>query len=122
MTETCHICGCTDEDCSGCIARTGTPCHWVHDPTKDEKPLCSACLSPITKLIPADPRSVELVFDEAKRAAVAYIDRMQRAQQQAEYIIATVYVNIKHDHEIGRADVLKWMDEQIQKLNEIKKL
>lgn len=78
-------------------------------------------MTEITKSIPADPASIELVFDEAKRAAVAYIDRMQRAQQQAEYIIATVYTNIKLDHEIGRTDVLKWMDEEIKKLNEIKK-
>lgn len=33
----CRVCGCTDDDCSGCIARTGEPCHWI-------KPgLCSAC-------------------------------------------------------------------------------
>ena len=33
----CRSCGCTDSDCSGCVARTGEPCHWV------EKDLCSAC-------------------------------------------------------------------------------
>ncbi len=33
----CRICGCTDEDCRLCIARTGQPCHWV------EEDLCSAC-------------------------------------------------------------------------------
>jgi len=33
----CRECGCTDLDCSGCIAKTGTPCHWV------EPDLCSAC-------------------------------------------------------------------------------
>jgi len=33
----CRVCGCTDEDCSGCIERTGEPCHWV------EADLCSAC-------------------------------------------------------------------------------
>jgi hypothetical protein len=35
----CRVCGCTDNDCSGCIARTGEPCHWV------EQDLCSACES-----------------------------------------------------------------------------
>ena len=35
--RTCRVCGCTDDDCSGCIERTGTPCHWV------EEDLCSAC-------------------------------------------------------------------------------
>lgn len=77
-------------------------------------------MTEITKTTPADPRSVELVFDEAKRAAVSYIDRAQQVQQQAEYIIATVYTNIKMDHGIGRADILKWMDEEIQKLNALK--
>lgn len=34
----CRVCGCTDADCSGCIARTGAPCSWV------ERDLCSACV------------------------------------------------------------------------------
>jgi hypothetical protein len=34
----CRACGCTDNDCRVCIARTGVPCHWV------EADLCSACL------------------------------------------------------------------------------
>lgn len=33
----CRICGCTEKNCSGCIERTGEPCHWV------EPDLCSAC-------------------------------------------------------------------------------
>lgn len=33
----CRVCGCTDADCRGCIARTGRPCHWI------EWDLCSAC-------------------------------------------------------------------------------
>lgn len=33
----CRVCGCTDDDCSGCIERTGRPCWWV------EHDLCSAC-------------------------------------------------------------------------------
>ena len=34
---TCRECGCTDEDCSGCVASTGGRCWWV------EPDLCSAC-------------------------------------------------------------------------------
>lgn len=34
----CRVCGCTDDDCSQCIAKTGSPCHWVEDD------LCSACV------------------------------------------------------------------------------
>lgn len=33
----CRICGCTDEDCIGCVVRTGKPCRWV------DADLCSAC-------------------------------------------------------------------------------
>lgn len=33
----CRKCGCTNEDCSGCIARTGAACSWV------AWDLCSAC-------------------------------------------------------------------------------
>jgi len=33
----CRVCGCTDEDCSGCVARTGQACFWVSND------LCSAC-------------------------------------------------------------------------------
>ena len=34
----CRVCGCTDDDCTGCVERTGEPCEWVEDD------LCSACL------------------------------------------------------------------------------
>jgi hypothetical protein len=34
---TCRVCGCTDDDCTQCIGRTGHPCRWV------EADLCSAC-------------------------------------------------------------------------------
>jgi hypothetical protein len=36
----CRVCGCTELDCSQCIAKTGTPCSWVEDD------LCSACHVP----------------------------------------------------------------------------
>jgi ParB family chromosome partitioning protein len=34
----CRVCGCSDDDCRGCIERTGKPCHWV------AQDLCSACV------------------------------------------------------------------------------
>jgi ParB family transcriptional regulator, chromosome partitioning protein len=34
---TCRVCGCTEDDCSECVAATGEPCHWV------EPDLCSRC-------------------------------------------------------------------------------
>lgn len=33
----CLSCGCTQNDCSGCIRDTGKPCYWIGDG------LCSAC-------------------------------------------------------------------------------
>lgn len=39
----CRVCGCTDENCEQCIAKTGAPCTWIEDD------LCSACAGePIT--------------------------------------------------------------------------
>ena len=35
--RSCRICGCTEDDCSGCVRRTGRPCYWI------EADLCSAC-------------------------------------------------------------------------------
>jgi hypothetical protein len=35
--QQCRVCGCTEDDCSMCIERTGEPCSWVADD------LCSAC-------------------------------------------------------------------------------
>jgi hypothetical protein len=35
--QQCRACGCTDDNCTECVERTGQPCYWV-------KPdLCSAC-------------------------------------------------------------------------------
>lgn len=36
--RTCRECGCTDENCSQCVEKTGGPCQWV------EADLCSACV------------------------------------------------------------------------------
>lgn len=41
----CRVCGCTDEDCSECIKRTGRTCHWVSED------LCSACAEGFNTLI-----------------------------------------------------------------------
>jgi hypothetical protein len=38
----CRICGCTDDNCLGCIAKTGSPCHWIEDD------LCSACAGEVS--------------------------------------------------------------------------
>jgi ParB/RepB/Spo0J family partition protein len=38
--RTCRVCGCTEDNCQGCIERTGAPCTWI------EADLCSACVQP----------------------------------------------------------------------------
>ena len=40
VVRSCRVCGCTDNDCGGCIERTGRPCYWVGPD------LCSACVDP----------------------------------------------------------------------------
>lgn len=37
IERTCVVCGCTEDDCSDCMRRTGQPCYWVGED------LCSAC-------------------------------------------------------------------------------
>jgi hypothetical protein len=37
QVRACRVCGCTDNDCSGCVVRTGMACWWI------EADLCSAC-------------------------------------------------------------------------------
>jgi hypothetical protein len=66
-----------------------------------------------------DPKSVELLFDETKQLCLNYINRTQRIQEQAEYIIATVYTNINH-FGFEPLRTLKWMDDEIKKLNALK--
>lgn len=48
MTQTCRVCGCTDDDCSQCIEVQGYPCHWV------EEDLCSRCCKRNYDLAEAD--------------------------------------------------------------------
>lgn len=43
VARSCRVCGCTEDDCSQCIERTGEPCHWVEDD------LCSACIEQTAK-------------------------------------------------------------------------
>lgn len=40
MADQCAVCGCTEEDCSQCVEKTGQPCWWL------QPGLCSAC-SPV---------------------------------------------------------------------------
>jgi hypothetical protein len=56
--QKCRVCGCTDENCSRCIEKTGNPCHWV------EPDLCSACVGDI-----GEPENSHFSKAEAQVAA-----------------------------------------------------
>lgn len=76
----CRVCGCTDKDCSGCIARTGRPCHWV------ERDLCSACAPPVAEL-DADQQAVRLAHELA-----IHLLHQERAVALAALTAATAVV------------------------------
>lgn len=46
----CRSCGCSDNDCSVCLALTGQACHWVTEY------LCSACVEQAEQLLRAYAR------------------------------------------------------------------
>lgn len=64
MVKRCRICGCTDADCSECIAISGAPCWWVSDD------LCSLCADiRDCKIFPGTPEIMKrrvALFLEAK--------------------------------------------------------
>jgi hypothetical protein len=64
----CRICGCTDNDCSGCIARTGIACSWV------EQDLCSACVG---VAYPPDEVATEPVTEHDEVGARAALKRFE---------------------------------------------
>jgi len=61
---TCKICGCTDNNCSQCIEKTGKPCYWVND----ENDLCSACVEVLeTEFLNPDAKMIyKTMFDGTK--------------------------------------------------------
>jgi hypothetical protein len=38
----CRVCHCTDANCRGCIALTGSPCSW----SDEDATVCTACVKP----------------------------------------------------------------------------
>lgn len=55
----CRVCGCTDDNCDGCVERTGAPCSWV------EEGLCSACVNEMVGII--ERQIADLLYDELSR-------------------------------------------------------
>lgn len=75
----CRVCGCTDDDCSDCIARTGHPCSW------DEYDLCSAC-NTTDRIAVLEEQVIDLenARDILRGAADEAIAGMAAAEQRAE--------------------------------------
>lgn len=72
FTWKCRVCGCTDDDCSRCIDKTGQPCHWVSEN------LCSAC-SDQEKRFPIQ-RAGTVPWKEAERAYKTYSSLYGKSQ------------------------------------------
>lgn len=76
--RTCRVCGCTDEDSSVCIAKTGYACSWV------DKDLCSTCSTPeqvvAAKAAALTSMAAELGISEAEVMAL----QKQAAERLAE--------------------------------------
>lgn len=76
--RSCAVCGCTDNDCSDCVAVTGEPCSWA---TKEGEGmlLCSRCAVECARLVlaldeltgPKEDRPVEIRQLEADRWRVS---------------------------------------------------
>ncbi len=56
--QKCRGCGCTEANCSGCVAKTGEPCFWV------QPDLCSACAPPAE----LEEAAVEVVSAQLREA------------------------------------------------------
>jgi hypothetical protein len=79
----CRACGCTDDDCSYCIERTGSPCYChVADGIEVEEDLCSACAEGLGNLsgeiVQRIPPAVACSGDSMFLAGQhwAYVDRV----------------------------------------------
>ena len=103
LFDGCRVCGCTEADCSGCVARTGSPCHWV------EADLCSACVPVST--VSADPeedaRSSELAQPSMGAARLAAREKEQPAYQGAS---AETY-SAEEEGERTTEDEARWKEE-----------
>lgn len=89
ITPKCRVCGCTDADCSRCVAITGQPCSWVEDD------LCSACATAKDAASPAatPPASTlaELLQHLADNAgeAAAVLGQLAEATEPSSKVPAT---------------------------------
>ena len=72
----CRVCGCTNEDCSRCIERTGEACSWAEDD------LCTACTPAVLKRfpLPTKPPASLPITCEQMQALMTYVVDCAAAQ------------------------------------------
>jgi hypothetical protein len=77
ISPICRVCGCTDLDCSQCVARSGLSCYWV------EPRLCSACAAEIVRLVADGPDEIAALAEGLKqREQRTEIDPASEAEQK----------------------------------------
>jgi len=89
----CRMCGCTDEDCTQCIEKTGKPCRWV------EPDLCSACVPDVAKSKLPEPTetisptlNTEIVMDFFKQlAGMGKVDLTMRIMQKDDKLSVSLF-------------------------------
>jgi RNA polymerase-binding transcription factor DksA len=64
----CRVCGCTQNDCRQCIAKTGEPCHWVEDD------LCSACVE-----VPNEEHLIKTTLVAAEFSSANFFQQLSKA-------------------------------------------
>ncbi|MBT8491150.1 MAG: ParB/RepB/Spo0J family partition protein [Deltaproteobacteria bacterium] len=64
----CRVCGCTEDNCTQCVEKTGSRCHWVND----MRTLCSACADSVEKNDGRESIADELSHIEAHALIAAF--------------------------------------------------
>lgn len=87
---TCRVCKCTEFNCTQCIEKTGSACHWV------EKDLCSAC-APGKDIKVVDKRQTETInnndmnfFQQLAHAGAGKVDLTIRIMQKNDKLTMEV--------------------------------
>lgn len=82
----CRVCGCTGNDCSGCIEKTGAPCWWINA----EKTLCSACSDRATEEGRNKRRMLDLAGIVTHEVALKLVAAFGASRAPAEIILPEV--------------------------------
>jgi hypothetical protein len=93
----CRVCGCTEDDCAGCVERTGGPCTWV------EADLCSACVGAENELLDG----VDVAQTEREgRVMLALYDATEAAREAGEATLLRLLKVVEVFHGFGLEDAL----------------